>query len=839
MWHKAVVLVATAFAVLLACFLSNPCLAAKRDPDLEERKPTKAEIAAREKERKAREKRRQKREQEEARERARRPKNGKVIRDKDNPLELDVNQAGGKKVTAKTFAPFRTQPCYKGEFEVDMFVVTFPDCEAPTSVKQVVEDLTSIGEYTIKDYYLEYSQGITWPHLYDGYGAVYMAPHPIGYYCRYDSRSNKLGFKDPSDGGMRVSDLKRKAHSYILKNSSTGGHKPAPIATFVFCNRIDMDRVKDNVEIRDEYPKPDEEWDFDPIVRYKPRIPWADPLWPHSGVQTLYPGNGGVMVHELGHRLGSPDYYHSSEEHDGMPGGPDLHSYGPTGPGYNRYIYHAFAPKECFPTLEKDGTYSLDPRSSPINRESGAPKPVLGCFIPSAHPHYVFQLEYAHNDKRPVGHVDEGGLLVNVINVDTALDHMKGPPDLCYTYRRGDPYLKGLVSTDAFLREGDEFNLESDPAAILPPLIPGGIEISGIEFKDGKCFFDLHFVETRTDAKFLKDSLLPIVKLERVEEVLPTSFRAYCDVLYRGEPLLDEYGFTWDTKPEPDVKKNRFPLYHRDRYDARILGLKPGTKYYVRAYVKNANGITYSKDTITVTTPKTVSEVPPLLTDRFTGNGYITQDFDSIDADMYCASANAPIALMSLGCYYGTMPGRKLKDEKPLVVRDVHTNPSDSRPKFRMESFGKCLERAERVATEGGLMDRKFEKFGKWRGRCAKALGIKEAAKAFVHTDTVEALDAERPKVKEWLDESKPVLLIRENKLMPGITSHIFPLDIAIIDGYDEDGKWHIYFPLGVDRGMDDRPNGYYSSDELLTSAVDAYMLYWAPSVSTSAKNKK
>ena len=822
----------------LACAPGEPCRAAPREPrDETARRPTKAELAEKEKARRERERRREQRERERQREASRRPRDGTVVRDESNPLVLNVDKKTSQKVTAKTFAPFRTQPRFTGEFPVDLVVVSFPDCEPPPTVDQIAADLSSLsGGYTIEDYYVEYSQGITWPKLYP-YDAVYAAPHALGYYCRYDSHSNRIGFQDPSDGGMRVGKLKRDALAYARKNSSRRGRRDSPIAAWVYCNRLDRDRLDSNVEIRDEYPKPDEDWEYDAIVQYRPPIPWADPLWPNSSVQVHYPGNGGVMVHELGHTLGSPDYYHSSEEHDGVPGSPDIHSYGPTGPGYNRYIYHAFAPAACFPTLTADGTYSLDPRASPIPRGgTGEPLPVLGCFIPSAHPNYIFQLEYAHNDKRPVGSVGDGGLMVNVINV-TRFDHMLGPPDLCYTYRRGDPYLKGLVHSDVFLREGDTFDQNSDPAATLPPLIPAGIEISGIRFADGQCFFDLRFTKTDQSAAFLKKSLLPKIRLTEIDEPLPTSFRAHCDVIYRGEPLVKEYGFAWDVRPNPTVAKNRYPLHHRDRFDARILGLKPGVKYYVRAYVLNDNGMTYSDETLTVTTPKAVSSVPPLLTDGFHGNDYIARNHTQLHGGtMYRDSANAILALMSLGSYYGTVPGKlrnrdRSRDDGPLQIRDVHTNPADTRPKFRLKSLDRYYAEMRTLADAAGLRCDKFGRFADWKRMCVSALGIKKPNEAFVHIKTPADLDGQRAKVKQWLDQSRPVLLIRENDYMPNVTHQIFPLDIALIDGYDESGEWHVRFPLGCDRDVEQTPSGYHSAETLLISVTDAYLLYWAPTL--------
>ena len=83
-----------------------------------------------------------------------------------------------------------------------------------------------------------------------------------------------------------------------------------------------------------------------------------------------------------------------------------------------------------------------------------------------------------------MGNPDAEGLLVHVINV-TMTSPMMGPPDLCYTYRTGDPDHKAAGGGGAYLHPGDSFNATSDPAAILPNLLPAGIEITNYsETKD-------------------------------------------------------------------------------------------------------------------------------------------------------------------------------------------------------------------------------------------------------------------------------------------------------------------------------------------------------------------
>ena len=728
------------------------------------------------------------------------------------------------KITTANWGPKRLKPVYTGPFQVDLVCITFPDCSMPDP-ETIRNDLDHIqgGAYTIKDYYDDYSQLTTYPYLV-AYPDVYVAPKPFGHYCRWDNWNNKIGWKSDGEGHDRAVELRKDALAFV--QSKAKGFSKGVINCYVYCKSLDESKVK--TLLREAYPKPKESWEKDPIREYSPKIAWAEPLWPNSLPQATWPSDGSVMVHELGHVLGSPDYYHAPEKHDGVEGAPSLPwSHSPTGMAYDRVIYHAFVPPETYPVLKTDGVYTLDPRQSRIAKEKDEPQPVLGYFIPSTHPNYMFCVEYVHGEKRPVGTPDAEGLLVHVINV-TFSSPMLGPPDLCYTYRRGDKFMKGVVGGPAYFRTGDSFTMATDPAARIPPLIPGGIEITDIVEKDGKCSFRLTFTNPKFTPKELKDALLPRIRLVEVDEVLPTSMRPKCDVMYRGEPLMTEYGFTWDTKKAPTIQKNRYPLYHRDRYDARILDLKPGTTYYVRAYVKNENGVTYSKREIEVTTPLETKAVPALLTDRILGSFYITRWYFSVNPeDLYYNSANPIIALMSLGVYYGSQPGGVAKGEKALEIRQVHTHPSESRPGFRMSAFESYFGAMKGLAARSGLRAKKFGKIAAWQKTCAQELKIKDK-KAFVPARDAAAFDAQREAVKAWVDKSQPVLLVRENKFMPDVTHEIYPLDIAIIDGYDESGSWHVTFPLGGDRGSKTK-SGFYSSETLYVSVEDALLMFYRP----------
>ena len=742
------------------------------------------------------------------------------------------------------FKPKRTAPRFSGEFKVNLVVIAFPDTQKPDP-KAVEEDLSHLkGGCSVTDYYKEFSHGRTWPVL-QAYPAVYMAPQPKGYYCRYNFFNNKIGFQSRADGVERGKKLRKDALDYVKKLK---GAPRGQVDYYVYCTRLNWGENGVFRHLRKAYPKPTQaqidQGAKDHIREYGPKVPWHDPLWPMSIPQGQYPGGGYSLLHELGHVLGAPDFYHASEEYDGVGGTPALPwAYGPTGMAYCRCIYYGFVPAETYPVFDQSGEYTLDPRSAPLPGDPGAPPdtpmPVLGCFIPTAHPNYILHLEYVHGEKPPVGSEGREGLLVHLINV-TFASPMMGPPDLCYTYRADDPHLKGQGAGNAYLKEGDVFDLQSNPAAILPPLIPAGVGIGDIRMANGRCTFTLTIKDTRMPPGDLKSVLRPRIALTEVDELQPTSFRAHCDILYRGEPLLTEYGFCWGTTPHPKAgDRNTFRLYHRDRYDGRILGLRPGTKYYVRAYARNSRGIDYSAEEKEVTTPKAsdVNEVPALLTDRYAANFYITRHHFETGPDMYFDSANSMIALTSLAAYYRMPLGApsKSKDVRRAAAKTdytrVHTNPSDSRPPFRMTEYQALYGQMHALAVRAGLRCHDFGDMKKWIKNAAKELNVAPAD--IIPVKDPGELSAHAARIREWLLGARPVMLVRENRFIDGVTHIIYPLDIAILDGFNAAGDYHAYFPLGHDRGIPGSRKGYGTGDvtaeRLFTSVERACLVFCAP----------
>lgn len=92
------------------------------------------------------------------------------------------------------------------------------------------------------------------------------------------------------------------------------------------------------------------------------------------------------------------------------------------------------------------------------------------------------------------------------------------------------------------------------------------------------------------------------VKTLPLDSVLYSEAWGSCQVLSEGISPVTECGLCWDTDPEPIRMGNRVGTgYGKGTTKGKIEGLKPSTKYYLRAYAKNSEGISYGNQ-ITFTT---------------------------------------------------------------------------------------------------------------------------------------------------------------------------------------------------------------------------------------------
>lgn len=756
------------------------------------------------------------------------------------PSELNTDVKPDK-ITNRSFGAKRNTPVLKDAFSVGFVLVAFPDTRMPP-LEKIKSNIFNFGAMSVTDYFKEYSQNVTWPELMivgekDFPKCVYQAPQPKGYYCEFEFWSNPLGYPNIEEGHARASELREAAEKYAFsfyKKSAVAAGFPLQangrphIVCYAFATKVcppaeyrDLIRPHYKGRMKSYDPK-SEAWDL-----YSPGIGWSDPLWPNSIPQVHVEGGGGTVCHEFGHVLGAPDFYHAPEKFDGVSGEPSLTwAYGPTGPGYCRFIYNAFLAETNFPTLTASGKYTLYPRKT-----KPAGDKVLGYFVPSAHPHYTYYLEYVKDEKAPLGNPGNQGLLIQVINV-TLGSPLLGPPDMCYIYRPNDPWFRSAGDSKNVLwgkaSGRKSFSMATEPSSRLPNLMDGGVTIDDIQESSESVTFNLTLNTAPLTGMAYKNSLIPAISLDEIKEILPTSFYASSTVMFRGEPMKTDYGFCWNIAPHPTIKNPYFPLYHRDRYGARILGLKPNTKYYVRAYARNEQGVGYSKEELAIKTPPltyTTNSIPPLMEDGFSGNWVIDRFHGTANdsAGDFIGSA-AITTLLKLTAYYRTsLEAGTSKNKSTIDFTRIHMHPSLGRPPARMQQFNETMGMCSGLANAAKMRSNNFEKdFDK---NLEKIFGMRMARTSKVQP--IEPLEtASLPTLEPFIIESllsaKPVVVAQKSiQLSP--RGH--GLSWVIIDGVNDKKEYHLVYPRGSDRDFG-RKTGWYTLDTLLFKAEEARIIF-------------
>ena len=197
----------------------------------------------------------------------------------------------------------------------------------------------------------------------------------------------------------------------------------------------------------------------------------------------------------------------------------------------------------------------------------------------------------------------------------------------------------------------------------------------------------------------------------------------------------------------------------------------------------------------------------------------------------------------------------------------VHCNPSTSRPGFRLVEVDKLKNAISRLIHESGLGMADFAEaeassgkkkrpapkppqratgrsFGPsygdnavWVAKCAAAFKIKTPEKTFFSCKTEEELLAKKDMIKQWILNSQPVMIIRQNRTMTDEESVRWPLDIAIIDGLGpDDDTFHVVFPGGRDRGQNDLRTGMVPLSKLIRRTTDAMLMFYRPADGTSRR---
>jgi hypothetical protein len=105
------------------------------------------------------------------------------------------------------------------------------------------------------------------------------------------------------------------------------------------------------------------------------------------------------------------------------------------------------------------------------------------------------------------------------------------------------------------------------------------------------------------------------VRNDSIAEISNTTAKAFATIIDIGSGI-DQHGHCWSTFPGPeygddDLNSTKLGKVTKvGPYTSEITGLEPGTKYFIRAYVKNGEETRYSKDEPSFTTSKIIISLP-------------------------------------------------------------------------------------------------------------------------------------------------------------------------------------------------------------------------------------
>jgi uncharacterized protein (TIGR02145 family) len=103
----------------------------------------------------------------------------------------------------------------------------------------------------------------------------------------------------------------------------------------------------------------------------------------------------------------------------------------------------------------------------------------------------------------------------------------------------------------------------------------------------------------------IKEKIMSVSN-DSISDISYTTATAHATIIDPGEGI-EQHGHCWSTNVEPTIstKENiteNGPINNSGSYSSTLTGLAPGTKYYVRAYVKNGSTVVYGGDILPFTT---------------------------------------------------------------------------------------------------------------------------------------------------------------------------------------------------------------------------------------------
>ena len=165
----------------------------------------------------------------------------------------------------------------------------------------------------------------------------------------------------------------------------------------------------------------------------------------------------------------------------------------------------------------------------------------------------------------------------------------------------------------------------------------GSFTVSMTELKPNETYYVRAYAKNHlgtsygAEVNFMVLEGLPAVTTLEVDNVTASSAKGHGNVTDQGGSVVTERGICWSTEPSPTITGDHANSgTGQGLFSVSIDGLIPGTKYYVRAYAKNTQGLTYGEQkefttnaklpTVTTNTPSSV------LQNTATGGGDVTDD---------------------------------------------------------------------------------------------------------------------------------------------------------------------------------------------------------------------
>lgn len=165
--------------------------------------------------------------------------------------------------------------------------------------------------------------------------------------------------------------------------------------------------------------------------------------------------------------------------------------------------------------------------------------------------------------------------------------------------------------------------------------------------------------------KTTKEVKLPTLSSVTISNIQTTSATFVGTIISDGESEITECGFCWSDVAEPTIVDNKASCDPQSKEMGKnITSLKEGTKYYVRAYAKNAMGYAYSEVASFETQAITV---PSLSNTTIENIGKTTADASA----SIVSNGNSPI--LEVGFCWSTSPNPTIYDN--TVTGNVSSNP--------------------------------------------------------------------------------------------------------------------------------------------------------------------